>query len=177
MKTKFISLFLLAFVFFSCETEDSTTVLLTEADLVGTWNLKEQTLENGSIEYSDSGQTLSATYSAYAKDIDFTMTFSDNPKTVKAEGKYTLVATASFAGQTNTEEELVETVNDPTLNPTWTLNGNNITITDDSDFPANLIVDSYNGTTLRLKASVDETETDGSTTVTIKATVYLVLEK
>lgn len=177
MKTKIIALFLLAFVIFSCDTDDSTTVLLTEADLIGTWNLKEQTLENGSITYSDSGQTLSATYSAYAKDIDFTMTFTDNPKKVNAAGKYTLVATASFAGQTNTEEELIETVNDPTLSPTWILNGNNITISDGSDFPANLVVDSYNGTTLKLKAAVDETETDGSATVTVKATVYLVLEK
>ena len=106
MKIKHIIFFLSISLFFSCETDDSTTILITESDLTGTWNLVEQRIEDGTISYSGNGQSITANYSVYAKNIAMTMTFDASPKKVITEGKYTLVATATILGQTNTEEIL-----------------------------------------------------------------------
>ena len=132
---------------------------------------------DGSIVFVYNGQTTNATYNAFAKDIDMTITFNDNPKISTAEGKYTLVATVNFGGQTETEEELVEAISDPSENPNWVLNGNNITLSNESTLPQNLIVDSYDGKKLKLKAQVNETETENGLTITLTSELYFVLEK
>ena len=176
MKTKILSLIVFVLILSSCETED-TNVTVTEADLIGVWNLTEQTIENGLITYSGNGQNLSATYSAYAKNIEMTLTFTDNPKKIYATGKYTIVTTVSALGQTQTEEEEIYAVNDPDLSPTWELNGNIILFSNDSDFPANMIIDSFDGTTLRLRGEVDETVSENGQSATAKATMRMALMK
>ncbi|MFK8058994.1 MAG: hypothetical protein AB8B78_02785 [Polaribacter sp.] len=175
---KFKILLLLTFItlFSSCETDNTTNIAITEADLLGTWQVKEQTLK-GTITYTISGITNTVDYDAYAKDISMTLTFNDTPKKVSASGKYTLVATSSFLGQPITEEELVEADTNPAQNPTWALNGNNLTMSNDNNIPQNLIVESYDGKILRLKAEIDEPENSNSQDVNIKTTIYFVLEK
>lgn len=175
---KFKNLLLLAIITFlsSCETDNNPNTTLTEADLIGTWQINEKTLE-GSIEIVDNGQTQTATYNAYAKDINASLTFGDNPKKASGQGNYTLVATANFVGQTQTEEEWVELISDPNENPTWSLNGNNITLSNDLNLPQNLIVESYDGKILTLKAEINETETDNGQSVTLKTSAYFISEK
>lgn len=176
MKIKHLLLVAFVTILASCESDNSSDIAISEADLLGTWNIKEQTLD-GSIVFVENGQTSTATYEAFAKDIDMKMTFGNNPKKVSAEGKYTLVATVNLLGQSQTDEELVEAINDPLENPNWELNGNNITLSNDNTLPGNLIIESYNGTTLRLKADINEIEADSGQSITIKTTVYFVLEK
>ncbi|MFY9243177.1 MAG: hypothetical protein WAO74_09130 [Polaribacter sp.] len=68
-----------------------------------------------------------------------TLTFNNSPKTMSAAGEYPLVATVSAAGQNQTDEQLVEANTDPSENPTWALNGNNIILSNDNNLPENLI--------------------------------------
>ena len=175
---KFKHLLLIAFITIlaSCESDNSSDITISEADLIGSWNVLEQSVD-GSIVVTENGQTTTATYDAFAKNLDMSLTFTDNPKKVNAEGNYTLVTTLILAGQTQTDEEFVEIVNDPSENPNWTLNGNNITLSDDFDIPQNLIIESYDGKTLKIKAKINETEADSGQSITIKTTVYFVLEK
>ena len=46
MKTKILLLFTLITFLFACETNDDPNISITEADLMGTWSLKSQTLED-----------------------------------------------------------------------------------------------------------------------------------
>ncbi|PQJ78556.1 hypothetical protein [Polaribacter porphyrae] len=177
MKLKHFLIIAFLATFTACDTDDNLNISITEADLIGTWNLKEQRIEDGSVSYVSSGKNITALYSAYAKEINMTLTFADNPKKASTEGKYTIVATATYNGRTETEEEEVYAINDPNENPNWELDGNNITFSNDKNIPANLVVDSYDGKTLRLKAIVNQTEKDGLESITIKGTMYMVLEK
>jgi hypothetical protein len=176
MKTKILLLLAVVTFFSSCENDNNVNIAITEADLIGTWSLIEQTI-NGSIAYTDNGQTTTVNYDAFAKDIDMTLTFGENPKKVNAEGSYTLVTTINALGQSQTSEELAEAITDPAEYPTWALNGNNITLSNDYTLPQNLIVESYIGNILTLRADIDETETDNGQSVTIKTTAYFVLKK
>ena len=69
MKTKILLLFTLITFLFACETNDDPNISITEADLMGTWSLKSQTLEEGTITVSSQGDSFSANYSAVAEDI------------------------------------------------------------------------------------------------------------
>lgn len=171
-------LLLLSIVLFitSCESDNNSDTTLLEADLLGTWNLKEQTLD-GNMVFTKNGITSKATVVGYAKNIDMSLTFNNNPKKVVSEGKYTLVTTSTFLGQTLVEEQVVESENDPAENPNWELNGNNITLSNDISLPSNLIVESFNGKTLTLKAEIDENISDKGDSIVIKTTIYFVLEK
>ena len=177
MKFKSLLLIALITILAACETDNSLNVSITEADLIGTWNLTEQRLENGKIVYVGLGQNITASYNSYTKDEDMRITFSSNPKILSAEGSYTIVATVNINGQTQTDEEVAEAITDPAENPNWELNGNNITLSNDTNLPANLIIDSYNGTVLTLRSEINETITDSGQSATVKATMYLILEK
>lgn len=176
MKFKILLLLSVISIFTSCESDNSLDTDITETNLIGTWNIKEQTIE-GSFVFVDNGQTQTASYEAYAKDISMSLTFGDNPKTLSAQGQYTVVTTVNFDDQTTTEEEMVEAISDPFENPIWVLNGNNITLSNDLSLPQNLIVESFIGNTLTLKAEIDETESDNGQTITVKTVMYFVLEK
>lgn len=177
MKTKILLLFITAITLLSsCESDNTLETAITETDLIGTWNITEQTMD-GNVVLVNNGQTQTATYSAFAKNLNLTLNFVDNPKKVSAQGNYTLVATANYNGQNETEEEYLEAISDPSEDPTWALNGNNITLSNDYSLPQNLIVESYDGKKLKLIGEVNETETNGDLSITIKANLYFVLEK
>ncbi|MFY9243176.1 MAG: hypothetical protein WAO74_09125 [Polaribacter sp.] len=66
MKLKNLILITLFAVFISCESDNSLDVSITDADLIGTWNIKDQTMD-GNLVYTANGQTLTATHSAFCK--------------------------------------------------------------------------------------------------------------
>lgn len=176
MKIKILLLLAVVTFFSSCESDNTLETAITEADLIGTWNVIEQNLD-GNVVFVDNGQTQTASYNAFAKNLNMTLNFGDNPKKVSAQGNYTLVATVNYNGQAETDEEFVEAISDPAENPTWALNGNNITLSNDYSLPQNLIVESYDDQKLKLKAEIDETENDNGLSITIKSNIYFVLEK
>ena len=45
MKFKILLLFTVVTLFTSCESNNDLDIAITETDLIGTWNIKEQTLE------------------------------------------------------------------------------------------------------------------------------------
>lgn len=177
MKAKILLLLTIVTFLSSCESNDNPTINITAADLVGSWNLTKQTIEDGSLSITASGQTLTANYSAYAKDIDFKYVFSENPNKLNLQGKYTFVATASFLGQTQDEEQEIDTNLLPITETDWSLNGTSITISDDNGLPTVLNVIEFSTNNLVLQGEINETETDNGETVTIKALITMELEK
>lgn len=97
MKAKILLLLTVVTFLTACETNDSN-VSVTEADLIGTWNLKSQTIEDGTFNVTTQGQTLSANYSGLAENIDFTYTFSTTPNQLDLQGRYNFTASINFFG-------------------------------------------------------------------------------
>lgn len=174
MKIKKLLVIAFITILASCESNNDADLLMTEAELIGTWNVTDQTLD-AEVSFTENGKTETASINSYSEDLNFTLTFSNNPKVVKAEGNYTLISTVNADGRTETSEEYIEADVDDF--PSWSLNGNNIVLTDDNDLPQNMIIESYNGTKLVLKSEIDETESDQGQSITIKTTMLIVLEK
>tara|TARA_B110000090_G_C13276887_1_gene406480 strand:- start:305 stop:829 length:525 start_codon:yes stop_codon:yes gene_type:complete len=174
MKAK-ILLMITAILFLTgCESNDTpNSLLLSSADLIGNWNLTSQTIEDGTLTVISDGQTITATYAGYAKDIDMIFSFTENPNEVTLDGRYTLVNTISILGQDQIEEEVIlsdsETSN-------WSLDNNVLTITEDG-IEAKFSIDEFSATSIKLKSEIDETETFNDESISTKATLYIVLEK
>lgn len=177
MKTKILLFLALVTFLTSCETNNNPTLNITDADLLGTWNLTKQTIEDGSLSITTQGQTLTANYSGIAKELDFRYIFSENPNKLNLNGKYTFVTIATFLGQNQVEEQEIDTDLSPITSVDWSLNGNTISITENGNLPTVLNVEEFSTNFLRLKGEINETETDNGETVTIKATIYIELEK
>ncbi|MEO9571601.1 MAG: lipocalin family protein [Polaribacter sp.] len=177
MKTKILLLLAVVTFLTACETNDNANIDITSADLIGTWNLTQQSIDDGSMTITSEGQTQTVTYSALAKDLDITYTFSVNPNELNLNGSYTLVATANFLGQSETEEQEINTSLFPIKPVAWSLNGNALTFTEENDFPAVLNVVEFSENYLKLVGEINETETDGGESYNIKATITFVLEK
>jgi hypothetical protein len=176
MKTKILLLLTIAPFLMSCESSDETsTASITKADLIGTWNLTKQTIEDGSINLTTQGQTISATYSVFMKDINFTYTFSENPDKLTLEGNYTQVYTTSFSGQNTTEEELIST-NSPMVID-WSLTENTVVISEINGYPTTMNIVDFSSNYIKIMGEIDQTETDSGGTLTQKATIIIELER
>ena len=179
MKIK-ILLFLTTVLFLSaCENNDNLDVSITDADLIGAWNLTSQTIENGEMSMTSSGSTLSMTYTAESKNLDMVYTFSENPNELKLDGSYKFITTTSFLGQTENDEQLIDTSTYPIDATSWVLNSNNtITISESTDnLPTILTIEEFSTNFIKLKGVIDESETYNGDSITIKATISMVLEK
>lgn len=73
---KLVFLFVTALLCISCSDNDTVIVDVTEADIVGSWNVIEYTNES-SASYNYNGIPFTSTSSAYGKDFDSVLTFSE----------------------------------------------------------------------------------------------------
>lgn len=176
MKIKIFLLLSLVTLFSACETNEDPNISLSEADLIGTWSLKSQTLEEGTITVSSQGDSFSANYYAVAEDIDFTYTFSIPPNELELQGKYNFITSVEFFGQSETEEQEINTDFFPIPTASWSLNGNSITITENySTFPTVLNVVEFSGNYIKLEGKIDETESEDGDRISIQGTMFVEL--
>jgi hypothetical protein len=175
MKAKILLMITVILFLTGCESNDTqNSLLLSSADLIGNWNLTSQTIEDGTLTVISDGQTITATYAGYAKDIDVIFSFTENPNEVTLNGRYTLVNTISVLGQDQIEEEEVILSDSEISN--WSLDNNVLTITEDG-IEAKFSIDEFSATSIKLKSEIDETETFNDESISTKATLYIVLEK
>lgn len=179
MKIKILLLFTVISILTACESNENNTTSITNADIIGTWNLTSQDITDGNMVLIVQGETISVSYSQTSKDIDMTYSFSDTPKTVSIQGKQTSVITTSVLGETFTEEENIDTDIEPIEDATWKLNSNGtITITEDNQ-PFIFTVKEFSGNYLKLTGEINETvsDTDSEESITLRAIMSIVLEK
>lgn len=175
MKAKILLMITVILFLTGCESNDTpNALLLSSADLIGNWNLTSQTIEDGTLTVISDGQTITATYAGYAKDIDVIFSFTENPNEVTLNGRYTLVNTISVLGQDQIEEEEVILSDSEISN--WSLDNNVLTITEDG-IETKFSIDEFSATSIKLKSEIDETETFNNESISTKATLYIVLEK
>lgn len=90
----------LVLVFTSCSTDDSPSII--SGDIVGTWIGNTIDYSGDTVTTVD-GQTLVADFVGEAYDMDYTITFSEDPNNVVSEGSYSLKLTYTVLGQTSVE--------------------------------------------------------------------------
>ncbi len=143
--------FILFFV--SC-TNDDLSDLDTAAkasDLIGTWNLIEESQE-GVASVILQGLPLTGTITSVSKDLNATITFSENPSVLTATGSYTETITATFATLTRTEEIPV-LLNNELSQGAWSLNQGVISLSGGNEMQAINIVE-LTGSTLKIEIPI-----------------------
>lgn len=147
---KFSLLFIvLTFILTSCSTDDSSSII--SGDIVGTWI-------GSSIDYSGDttttvdGVTIVADFVGEAYDMDYTVTFSENPNEVVSEGSYSLKLTYTALGQTSVENlENIEFLE----GGTWEQNNAILILTAEGE-SANYVIEELTENKLVISVSVDE---------------------
>jgi hypothetical protein len=146
------------------------------SDLIGTWNVTAQRIENGATETTFGGQTTTVNFESYGKDFNFTYVFTGSPNNVVAQGTYTNVVTTTVAGQVVTQETPARSI-DGFDNGTWILGTNTLTIATIGGNSDVAFIEEFTPTKLVLKIIIDQTIDQGGIAATTKGTMYLVLEK
>lgn len=133
-------------VFASCSNDDDgDTPSDVSGDLLGVW--VGQTLDfTGTAVTEYLGQDVVADLVGEAYDVDYTLTFTENPNEVTTDGSYNLEVTTTALGQTQTETlENVELLGDGT----WERSGNVLTIESQGQIAVATILE-LTDTTLKL---------------------------
>ena len=163
----------LSVIFSSCSSDDNATTNVVDAELIGTW-------EGTSLEYDATstaafmGQELVSTTTGNASNMDFTLTFSQNPNVVTSEGSYDLNYTISNFGLTQTGvQPNVEFLN----NGTWTQSGNTIQITDSLGNISEAVITQLTSTTLTLEISASSETVQQGIPTTVEANSVVTFTK
>jgi hypothetical protein len=166
---------------FACESNedsiDNSNQTITSADLLGTWNLTKQTMEEGSSTVTSDGETYIASFSSLAKNINYTFTFAENPNKINFQGTYTLVTSTSIMGQNMVEEKEIDTSIDLIEPLGWSLINNSLTIVENVELPEGMIIEEFTSNSIKLKGQIEETYIEDDELVALKATMYIELER
>lgn len=156
----------------SCSKDDDKPSQQNNGDIVGVW--KGTTVDySGTTTTSGQGQTITAEYVGEAYDVDYTLTFTDNPKEVTSEGSYSIELTTTINGQSTTQNlEGLEFLS----SGDWSINGNKLVINVNNDTDEASIVE-LSDNNLVLKGVENQTLSQGGFTVTSVTEVILSFTK
>lgn len=111
-------------VFASCSNDDGDNSSDVSGDLLGVW-IGQEVDYTGTAVTEYLGQDIVATFVGEGYDVDYALTFSENPNEVITDGTYSLELTTTVLGQTQSENlENVELFGDGA----WERSGNVVTI-------------------------------------------------
>ena len=121
--------------FSSCSDDDSTPAigptpnqLISSKSLVGTWEMSGLTYRGRSTT-TVGGNSTTAQFEGVGKDFTYVVQYNDNPKTYTTSGGYTVTLTSTINGSSFVQDAPVSNV---ISSGTWSLNGNELTSTDDN---------------------------------------------
>ena len=119
----------LALVLVSCSDDDTPNPSDTSGNLIGTW-IGQDVDYTGSSSTTVQGQSFDATFVGEAYDVDYTLTFTENPNEVISDGSYSIELTTTALGQTQVDNlENLEFLS----NGTWSQSGNVLTVVTDGE--------------------------------------------
>lgn len=145
----------------------------TNGDLLGVWTCTTLNYDGTSVSESG-GISFTTDFVGEGYDIDFTLTVSENPNIIAAEGNYSIKLTSSVGGVTiNTQNiEGLEFAN----TGEWTRDGNTITILNELEELSDATIVKLTDTELELKISDVRSFTvpEGTATSTTNTTITFV---
>ncbi|MDC9723833.1 MAG: hypothetical protein PSN34_13820, partial [Urechidicola sp.] len=155
---KILVLFVFSAFIFGCETSDNET---PTASIIGVWNgISINFTGTGAAEIQ--GVPVTADVDGEGYDIDYTVTFTEDPNTVTTVGIFSVEATASIQGQTYTESE--ENISIDFSGP-WNQDGNTLALTiNGEDVIANIV--ELTETSLVLQFIIERVETINGVAIT-----------
>ncbi|TNJ46411.1 lipocalin family protein [Tamlana fucoidanivorans] len=148
---KLIILSLILFVTFSCSKDSESENSKISASIIGVWQGTGMTYD-GTVESSESGQTIKADFTGEGFNMNNTLTFNENPNTLVSKGSYGLKLTYTINGFTTTEE-----INETNFieDGTWSLEGDQLFVTNNGETTIMKILELSNH---KLIISFSETE-------------------
>jgi hypothetical protein len=153
--TKF-SLLALVLFFAACKKDPTTD---NNNSLVGTWNLTEETCNDGVTTTSGGGQSFTGTFTSVGKDYATTVTFNSDG-TFTSGGSYTATVTTNFLGQIDVRDSSVSNF---AGSGKWKLNGTTLTVTDanGTTSTAEVLENTAHKFRYKIHISVSDTSTPG----------------
>lgn len=155
---KILILFVFSAFIFGCETSDND---LTTASIIGVWN-------GVSINFTGTGAAeiqvvpVTADVDGEGYDIDYTVTFDEDPNTVSTVGNFSVEATATLQGQTYTESEEGIALD---FSGPWSQDGNTVALTiEGEEVIANIV--ELTETSLVLQFIIERVETINGISIT-----------
>jgi len=176
-KLRTVTVIFLTILFISCSSDDNSTIDTNaqEENLIGTWNLSEIKQE-GTVTSNIQGIPVQSHYSAYGKDINAQVTFTQNPNNFTSSGNYTSVVTVTILGQANTQEFNVSIDDFLNLGTCWSLNKGVITINQGGK-TVDINIIELTTLTLKLEMEIEEVVVEQGITNTTKTKVNMTLTK
>ena len=171
---KSLTLICLTLLFLSCSEDDPIGVNTLENQLVGTWKLTEITQE-GTTTTDLQGVPITSDFTSEGKNINAQVTFTQNPNNFTSSGNYTSVVTITFLGQGTTQEIPVQ-IDDFLNQGTWSINGSELTITQNSEAQTAIITE-ITDTTLKFEIEVNQEVVAQGITSTTETTAKMSLTK
>jgi hypothetical protein len=130
MKKIFLSFFIVlsaAIVLTTGCKKDSETEPTINSDITGVWNCTAIDY-TGTTVTEVSGQSITAEFVGEGYDIDFTLTFVDDPNEVTSAGSYSIKLTTTYLGQSTVQNVESQPF---VYTGTWSMDNNTISITND----------------------------------------------
>ena len=171
---KFNFLFIvIALLFASCSDDDSVNDPGDiSGDLLGTW-IGVDVDYTGDSTTEVQGQQFVADFVGEAYDVDYTLTFTENPNEVVANGSYSIELTTTTMGISQVDNvENLEFLNDGS----WLRTGNQLSVTTDGETTVATILE-LTATSLILGSSQTEEINEQGISVTSNIDVIMTYSK
>lgn len=145
-------LFLLFLITLTSCSDESVSTEITEG-IVGAWEMLDYDYK-GTTTTTAQGQTISADFIGEAQDIDYTITFEEDPNVTIVDGSFTIKLTTTLDGQTFTE---TLNINDlQTINSgTWELIDGYLVVQAEGGMEATYKIEELTDTSLVLSINQD----------------------
>jgi len=156
----------------SCSKDDDKPSQQNNGDIVGVW--KGTTVDySGTSETSGQGQNITSTFNGEAYDVNYTLTFTEDPNKVVSDGSYSVELTTTTNGQTVTQNlEGLEFLS----SGDWAISGNSLSVTVNNETDDMTIVQ-LSDDTLVLKGQDITTMSQGGFTFTSTTNIILTFTK
>jgi len=136
----------------SCSSDDNNNGSnISTAEIVGIW-IGESVDYSGTGSTIFQGETITANFDGEGFDIDYTLTFTENPNNVVANGSYSVVLDYTINGQT--EEQIIEDL-EFLNNGTWNISGDMLTIVSEGE-TSDVEILELTDSSLKLKLTEEE---------------------
>jgi hypothetical protein len=180
MKTKILIATVLISFLYSCSVNNTSDVVVPAPDLVGTWSLTSVTMDDAVLSVT-SPVITTLTGDGFGKDLNASMTFTENPNNVVIVGNFVFQLTYKDANnQESTEDLLLDNLffNDTFgfLSSTWSLNDNILTLSEGGE-QLNINVISYIGNVIIIETDVNKAITVNNVTSTVTGKALLTIQK
>ena len=155
--TKKIILLVFSLLVISCSDDDSSIVDTNAQaeDLIGTWNLTEESQDGKVTTEIIAGAPVNGNISSVGKNLDTQFIFTDNPNNYETSGGYTDAITISVAGITVAEGDLVVPISELINQGTWAIDQGILSLTQNS-IAQTVNITELTSTMLKIEFDIEE---------------------